>query len=305
MKILIVCSRNSGQIAPFILEQGEALKRAGVELDYFAIEGKGIWGYLKNRKAMLAKMKAFQPQLIHAHYGLSGLLANTQRRIPVITTYHGSDINNAKIYPFSRFNMMLSAYNIFVSEKNKLKAGLQFNQSLIPCGIDTELFTPADKQHARNALGLDADKQYILFAGAFNITVKNPDLAKAAAALLPTVELIELSGYSREQVALLLNAVDVVLMTSFTEGSPQIIKEALACNCPVVSVPVGDVPDLIEHIQGCFIITYDSVEIADKIQLALDYGRLTEGRIRILNLGLDSESVARKILVVYEKVNSK
>ena len=308
MKILIVCSRNSGHIAPFILEQGEALKRAGVKLDYFAIEGKGFWGYLKNRKALLAKMKSFQPELIHAHYGLSGLLANTQRRIPVVTTYHGSDINNTKIYPFSRLNMMLSAHNIFVSEKitpKSIKGELGVKQSLIPCGIDTELFIPGDKQEARKVLNLDGDKKYILFAGAFHITVKNPELAKDAAALLPSAELIELNGYSREQVALLLNAVDVVLMTSFTEGSPQIIKEALACNCPVVSVPVGDVPDLIEHIQGCYITTYDSVEIKDKLQLALDYGRLTEGRKRILNLGLDSESVARKILVVYEKVYSR
>jgi len=302
MKILIVCSRNSGQIAPFILEQGEALKRAGVELDYYAIEGKGFWGYLKNRKGLMAKIKSFQPILIHAHYGLSGLLANSQRRIPVVTTYHGSDINNAKIYPFSRLNMMLSAHNIFVSEKNKLKAGLQFNQSLIPCGIDTELFTPADKQHARNALGLDADKQYILFAGAFNITVKNPDLAKAAAALLPTVELIELSGYSREQVALLLNAVDVVLMTSFTEGSPQIIKEALACNCPVVSVPVGDVQEVIVKVPGCFIAAYSENDIAEKLQKALLVNKLHDGRERFLESGLDSNSVARKVLDVYKKV---
>jgi len=306
MKILIVCSRNSGRIAPFILEQGEDLKRAGVELDYFPIERKGFWGYLKNRKALLAKIKTFQPQLIHAHYGLSGLLANTQRRIPVVTTYHGSDINNVKIYPFSRLNMILSAHNIFVSEKNRLKAGLQFHQSLIPCGIDIQLFTPGDKQQARKALGLDADKKYILFAGAFKITVKNPDLAKAAVALMPGVTLMELKGYSREQVALLLNAVDVVLMTSFTEGSPQIIKEALACNCPVVSVAVSDVPDVIENIAGCYITGYNVNEVAEKLQLALSVGKLKDGRNRITELGLDGEMVAKQILKVYEKfiVNS-
>jgi len=302
MKILIVCSCNSGRIAPFILEQGEALKRAGVELDYFPIEGKGLWGYLKNRKALLAKIKTFQPQLIHAHYGLSGLLANTQRRIPVITTYHGSDINNEKIYPFSRLNMILSAHNIFVSEKNRLKAGLRFHQSLIPCGIDIQLFTPGDKQQARKVLGLDAEKEYILFAGAFNTSVKNPDLAKAAVALLSNVELLELSGYSREQVVLLLNAVDVVLMTSFTEGSPQIIKEALACNCPVVSVPVGDVPEMIENILGCFLTSYDPADISGKLRLALDFGRLTEGRKRIEEMRLDGESVAERILEVYKGV---
>jgi len=309
MKLLIVCSRNSGQIAPFILEQGEALERVGVKLEYFPIEGKGFWGYLKNRKLLLAKIKTFQPNLIHAHYGLSGLLANTQRLVPVVTTYHGSDINNARIYPFSRLNMMLAAYNIFVSEKmtpQSPKGDLRKREkyALIPCGINTELFKPIEKVQAREALGLDIDKKLILFAGAFKTTVKNPDLAQASVALLPNVELLELNGYSREQVALLLNSVDVLLMTSFTEGSPQIIKEAIACNCPVVSVAVGDVLQVIDTIPGCFITSYEKNDIAQKLQQAISFGKLTEGRKRIFELGLDGETVARKILTVYETVIS-
>jgi len=340
MKVLIVCSKNSGHIAPFILEQAKAVEQTGVEIEFYSVEGKGFWGYLKNRKAMLAKIKTFQPALIHAHYGLSGLLANTQRRIPVVTTYHGSDINNKKVYPFSRLNMILSAHNIFVSKnitpipiapdsyrdgipkplssaigrilsptgerqrKNSFRDLRRVKQSLIPCGINTLLFIPGDKQNARKALGMDTAKKYILFAGAFHVNVKNPVLAKAAVALLPNVELIELNGYRREQVVLILHAVNVVLMTSFTEGSPQIIKEALACNCPVVSVPVGDVPSTIEDIPGCYITSYEPDDIAVKLQLALDFGRLTEGRKRIETLGLDAESVAGRILEVYKEVLS-
>jgi len=335
MKVLIVCSRNSGQIAPFILEQGDSLSKLGVDIEYFCIEGKGIGGYLKNRKRLIQKIRQYTPDIVHAHYGLSGLLANMQRHVPVVTTYHGSDINHPKVYPFSRLCMSLSVHNIFVSEKITpippiaigtprplssaiwrilsptgerqrkysfwdLKKAVQY--SLIPCGVDTKLFTPGDKQQARKVLGLDAEKEYILFAGAFNTSVKNPDLAKAAVALLSNVELLELSGYSREQVALLLNAVDVVLMTSFTEGSPQIIKEALACNCPVVSVPVGDVPEMIENILGCFLTSYDPADISGKLRLALDFGRLTEGRKRIEEMRLDGESVAERILEVYKGV---
>jgi teichuronic acid biosynthesis glycosyltransferase TuaC len=121
-------------------------------------------------------------------------------------------------------------------------------------------------------------------------------------ALLNDSNLIELQGYSREEVALLLNAVDVVLMTSFTEGSPQIIKEAMACNCPVVSVPVGDVADVITGIPGCFISTYQPADVASKLQQALAFGNLTEGRARILELGLDAETVAHKILGVYKEI---
>jgi len=299
VKILIVCSRNSGKIAPFIQEQGDALSQLGVEIAYFPIEGKGLCGYLKNKKRLLSKINEFMPDLIHAHYGLSGLLANLQRKIPVITTYHGSDINNTKILPLSRLNMILSVHNIFVSEKNRLKSNQTRNQSLIPCGVDTNFFKPQDK--ARKIFDLNEDKKYILFAGAFANSVKNSALAKSAVSLLNDVCLIELQGYSREEVALLINAVDVVLLTSFTEGSPQIIKEAMACNCPIVSVPVGDIENVISGTAGCFISTYKPTDIADKLKQALEYGKRTEGRERILSLGLDREAVAKQILSVYKK----
>ena len=299
MKILIVCSKNSGRIAPFILEQGEALRRAGVEIDYFGIEGKGWRGYLRNRKRLLNKINEFKPQLIHAHYSLSGLLANTQRSIPVVTTYHGSDMNDKKLFPLSRFNMLLSAYNIFVSEKNRRKSGLTKKQALIPCGVDLEKFIPMEKNTARKMPGLDLNQKQVLFAGAFDNAVKNPTLAKGAASRIENLNLLELKNYSREEVALLMNAVDVCLMTSFTEGSPQFIKEAMACNCPVVSVPVGDVPEVLEGVAGCYIADYDAADVAEKLIRALNYGKRTEGRQRILERGIDSETVAKKIMEIY------
>jgi len=299
LKILIVCSKNSGRVAPFILEQGEALRRAGVEIDYFGIEGKGWRGYLRNRKGMLNKINQFKPQLIHAHYSLSGLLANTQRSIPVVTTYHGSDINDKKVFPLSKINMWLSVYNIFVSKKNRLKSGVTKKQSLIPCGVDLEKFIPMEKNTTREMLGLELNQKQVLFAGAFDNAVKNPDLAKEATSKIENLNLLELKNYSREEVALLMNAVDVCLMTSFTEGSPQFIKEAMACNCPVVSVPVGDVPEVLEGVAGCYIADYDAADVAEKLIRALNYGKRTEGRQRIIERGIDSETVAKRILEIY------
>ena len=151
MKILIVCSKNSGNIAPFIVEQVDSLIKAGFLMDYFTIESKCWKGYLKSRKSLLSKIKEFKPDLIHAHYGLSGLLANLQRRVPVVTTYHGSDINDRRVYPFSRLCMMVSKQNIFVSKNiafKSLKRDLKNrkNYSLIPCGVDINLFVPMDKE---------------------------------------------------------------------------------------------------------------------------------------------------------------
>jgi len=302
MNLLIVCSKNSGRIAPFIVEQADSLSKLRVEVDYFCIEGKGILGYLKNRKKLLLKIQEFTPNLIHAHYGLSGLLANSQRRIPVVTTYHGSDINIPRIFLLSRLNMLFSKHNIFVSEIQMMKSKLHGDCSVIPCGVDMDLFIPMDKQVARQRLGINPDEKIILFAGAFSTAVKNPELAKVANGLVGNTNLIELKGYNREEVAILLNAVDVLLMTSLTEGSPQIIKEAMACNCPIVSVDVGDVGQVIHNTTGCFITTYDPNDVAEKLRQALSFAACTEGRGRIEEMGLDINTVAVKILKVYEKV---
>lgn len=118
MKILFVASYNKGRYAPFITEQAVALRQAGCEVDFFGVIGKGITGYLKALSKLKEKICYFQPDVVHAHFGLSGLLANLQRSVPVITTYHGSDINLPKNRPFSKMAMYLSAWNIFVSKRN-------------------------------------------------------------------------------------------------------------------------------------------------------------------------------------------
>ncbi len=302
IKLLIVCSKNSGSIAPFIAEQADALVKAGLKVDFFCVEGKGWRGYLRNRKNLLQKIAEYQPNLIHAHYGLSGLLANTQRKIPVVTTYHGSDINHPKIFPISKLTMLLTAHNIFVSKKNLMKAGLKNRSSLIPCGVTLSSFQSIDKVSAREMAGLSLDEKYVLFSSSFQHKVKNPELAIAAVKLLKDVTLIELKGYTREEVTRLMYAVDVCLMTSHTEGSPQFIKEAMTCGCPIVSVDVGDVADVMGDTAGCYLASYDAENVASKLQEAIQFGKRTEGKKRIVELGFDNDTVANKLIDVYTRV---
>ena len=136
MKVLVVASYNKNHFAPFIVEQAEALKKQQCEIAWFGLQGKGLMGYLKNLSALRKKIREFRPDVIHAHYGLTGLLANLQRRIPVVTTYHGSDINDNKALRFSQMAMILSAWNIFVSRKTMDIAQPKKHYSLLPCGID-------------------------------------------------------------------------------------------------------------------------------------------------------------------------
>ena len=306
MRILIVASFNRNRFAPFIIEQAEALRAAGCEVAFFGLHGKGLQGYLKNMPALKRKIKAFQPDVVHAHYGLSGLLANLQRQVPVVTTYHGSDINERKILPFSKLSMRLSVWNVFVSKKMLEIALPKRNYAVLPCGVDLSDLQLTEKQEARRQMHLDEAKRYVLFSGAFNNSVKNVPLAKAAVALMiDDVELLELKGYSREEVTLLMCAADAFLMTSVSEGSPQVIKEALACGCPIVSVDVGDVKERVEGIDGCFVsVTRDSQELVELLKRAIAFQGKTLGREKLKKDGLDNNKVAQELLNIYEKVVS-
>lgn len=303
MKVLVVCSYNNSKIAPFIIEQVAGLQKKEIEVEYFTIKRKGITGYLFSRKALISKIHTFTPDLIHAHYGLSGLLANLQSKIPVVTTYHGSDINNSRSRFFSRFAITLSDFNIFVSQKLIDIAKPHSRYIYLPCGVDLSLFVPEAKMDARKKLHLDEANKCVLFSGSFSDEVKNCDLAKKAVAKLPHVQLLELNGYTRQQVAQLLNAVDAVLMTSFTEGSPQIIKEAMACNCPIVSTDVGEVKKIIGDTKGCYITNFDPDDVAGKLKLAIAFEGRTSGREGILRF--DNDQIVDRIIQVYHKVLEK
>ena len=302
MKVLIVARYKEQGYAPFVREQVDALQLLGVTCQYFPMQGKGVRGYLKQLSAFRQAIKSFNPDIIHAHYGLCGLFANLQRRIPVVTTYHGSDINNSSVLRFSWIAIWLSAFNVFVSRRCVDIAKPKKNYAVIPCGIDLDEYPLLDKTEARKQMGLKEDRKYVLFAGAFDNPVKNAPLAKGAVSFLPDVELLELKGFPRQKVAVLLQAVDALLMTSFTEGSPQIIKEALACGCPIVSVDVGDVKERTKDVDGCWIVNNDQLSIKDALTLVFETKRKTNGRDIIMRDGLTNDMVASNLNCIYSNI---
>lgn len=304
MRVLIVANNKPGQFSPFVSEQVGALKQLGVEFDFFGVGGKGFNGYLSNLPLLKKKIQIFKPDLLHAHYGLSGMLANLQRTVPVVTTYHGSDIHSKGLnLSVSKITARYSAYNIFVSPwLLELAAYKGENKCVIPCGVDTTSFTPIERIEARKRLGWNENEQVVLFAGAFDNEVKNSPLAKEAVSLVPNATLVELRGYTRSQVNLLINAANCLLMTSHREGSPVVIKEAMACGTPIVSVDVGDVKDVLSGVNGCYISAYDVNDVATNIQQALSFKGKTNGPQRIVEKGLSNEIVAKRILKIYQAV---
>ncbi len=208
MKILVVHSGNHEHVAPFVVEQVEALREAGCDVQMYGITGHGVIGYIRNLKGIKEAIRQFRPDVVHAHYGICGLLCTLQHMVPVVITYHGSDINDRRVLPLSRIAMRRSDYNIFVSKKlmekaigNRFKiqdsrfkiqdsknkksqlSTLNSQLSILPCGVDTNLFHPMKCEEACKIVGLDPKKHYVLFAGAFDVEVKNPELAKAVCKL--------------------------------------------------------------------------------------------------------------------------
>jgi glycosyltransferase involved in cell wall biosynthesis len=315
MKILIVASDKGGCFVPFIEEQMAELQSCGIQVLRHGINGKGVWGYLRCLPALKRAIKQHQPDLIHAHYGLSGLLANMQRLVPIVTTYHGSDINKPNILRFSKIAMRLSAWNIFVSKRNITIAQPKDKYTLLPCGVNLPLLWSEMQNQQVEQLTLNqwvqgklnAGVKHVLFVGAFNNAVKDPELAKAAINELVregiNVDLIELKGYNREQVNALMYNCDALLMTSKTEGSPQVIKEAMACGCPIVSVDVGDVAERVSGVEGCYVVSSrEPAAIAKALQQALAFHGKTNGRQRIIEMGLSNEQVAERLMAIYKQL---
>ena len=302
MKVLVLYSGNTE--SPFITEQVDDIQKLGVQTQYYRIVGNGIIGYLKSLKGLKKIISDFSPDIVHAHFGLSGVLANLQGKAPVVTTYHGCDINKFSLRLLSLPSLLLSRFNIFVSQSQygKVKYLIRNDFQVIPCGINLNSFYPMDKIEARKNLGLELDKKYILFSSAFDIPVKNAKLAIKAVNLLDdNYKLIELKSYSREEVNLLMNACDVGLLTSIREGSPMFVKELLATNTPVVSTDVGDVKEKISKVNASFIADNNPEDIAAKIVLSCNF-KQSNGRDAISDL--EGMLIAKRIVSIYEKVTS-
>ena len=308
MKVLIVCSHRyyapyTDYVAPFIYEQIQGLKQLGCEFRICFVQGGGTKSYIQAWRCMMHDIADYQPDIIHAHYGLCCLIANLQRKVPVVSTFHGSDINEPNVRVLSKIAIKLSQKNIFVSKKLMDIAGKPTNAEVIPCGVDIKRFYPMDKQTCREALGMTHDKIYILFSKEFADYVKNYPLAKAAVeGLNKDAELLEFYGYNRDQVPMLYSAVDCGLLTSFTEGSPQFVKEAIACGCPVVSTDVGDVAEVIEGVKNSFISTYEVENVVSKLQQAISIGHLNETKLDAKYIDVN---IVQSIYKIYTDICNK
>lgn len=320
MRNLIIAADKGGKFTPFVEEQVDALITIGAEVIRYPHHAHGMLNYLKEiwhiRKAIINE----RPNIIHAHFGLTGLaatLAVLGLRVPVVITYHGCDINDAKIRPFSQIAMRLADWNIFVSHRQMINAfgtedmaNKNNKWCILPCGVNISTFSCSKVNEQWFNQNFESEK-LVLFAGSFDSSVKNSILAKQTIEVYNSnhpnapLKLLELRGYTRDEVVTLMYKCDTLLLTSIREGSPQVVKEAMACGCPIVSVDVGDVRERLLGLDGCYVAASRTPEeLALLLEKTIYFGR-TKGREQLLDAGLDNAQIAEKLMSIYTKLISK
>lgn len=325
MRVLVVTNMYPSAASPaygiFVKEQVEAIGVAdpSVTADVLfinpAADGKST--YLKSICRVFDRIEQGGYDLVHVHYGLSGLfLLNPLRRcpVPVVMTLHGGDIQpeQGKRVQVALTRRILRHTDCAITLNGRMKALAERyarRVETIACAVNTDLFTPPE-QPRRPLAG--RKRLTVIFPSAHSRAVKNYPLFCRVVAELSLhhgieVDEIELNGMSREETARAMASADLMLMTSLSEGSPQVVKEAMACNLPVVSTPVGDVETLLDGVDCCAVAPADPCALAERVA-SLTRGGLpgsAGGRERIFALGLDSPSVARRIIDLYKLLVSE
>lgn len=307
IRVLFVSSGKQGRPGNVVYNQGESLRKQGVELDYLLVR-PGILGYLSAVPAIRQAWRTGRYDLVHAHYSLSALTASVAGRFPVVASLMGSDVFMS---PLLRSATRIIARRRWIrtivkTQQMKERMGIA-GAEVIPNGVDLDLFRPVEKKVARDAIGYRGEGKLIIFLSEPGRPEKNFWLAESAVKLLgeKRAELRRIHGIKPEEVCMWMNAADLLLLTSKWEGSPNVIKEAMACNCPIVYTDAGDARQVIGKTAGCFLTTYRPEDAAAAIREALAFNARTDGRKRIMELKLDSVSVARSIISLYEGVNGR
>lgn len=287
----------------FVFNEVQALRQAGVQVDVLMINGRAsTWNYLRGLLDYWRALRRRQYDLVHAHYVLTGAIARLQWGTPVVLTHHGPEVIGFPRWQTLLAKLITPYFDQVIYRTEEMRRALKDrNGWIITAGIDLERFAPIPRDEARVRLGLPLDGRLVLWAGEFWRPEKCFWLAQAAVEQvqteLPDVDMVLLTKKPQEVVPLYMSACDALVLTSSHEGSPNVIKEAMACNLPIVSVRVGDVPEMIAGTDACALAERDPADIARKLIDVLRSPRRSDGRTRVC--GLTHERITDRILKVY------
>jgi len=320
MKVFVVTNMYPSAARPhwgaFIRSQVESLAALGVESTIYEIEGwKSTSRYAHAMREVPVLARRAGAELVHAHYGLSGAAAVGVREVPLVVSFCGDDLlgrpdAQGRIMPKSRWLVSVSRLAarradavIVKTQEMRRKLPEVAGVEVIPNGVDLERFAPVPPDEARARLGWPLEGAVLLFAAPPDEPRKNWPLAQAVEAMLKSrgrdARLVAFHGRPQEELALAMSAADVLLLPSFHEGSPNVVKEALAAGLPVVAAPVGDCAERLVGVTPGAVVPREPSAFASAVESVLASGARSNGREKVADLELST--VARRILAVYER----
>jgi glycosyltransferase involved in cell wall biosynthesis len=327
MRILAVTNLYPTIDAPtsgtFIKQQIKGLKQIGLNVDVMIVDRmkNGRSSYLGLCQMTRSKVLDFQPDVVHVMYG--GIMADKVTRAvkdrPVIVSFCGTDLLGQPLVGY--ISKLSAQYNVWASHRAAKRASgivvksknledalprdiARSKVRIIPNGVDLQQFKPMDKFAARQILGWSMETAVVLFATVRGHPRKRPELAREAIARIKgyddKISFRIMQGVPHEQVPLWLNASDVLILTSVHEGSVNIVKEAMACNLPVVSVDVGDVRERLTNVRLCAVAEANPEALAEHLRVILNEKGRSNGRDYLA--GLTLSAVAEQLKQFYTQV---
>lgn len=306
LKILFVYSNQDIHARTHLVKtQGESIERTGCSVDYYDITGVGYWPYFKHIFKLRKFIKTGNYDIVHAQFGYSGITCAFACAKPLVVSLMGSDYRLEKMASriTAYFARVFWDYTIVKSQRMYNNLRIKSAQ-IIPNGINFSRFRPIDREIARHQAGFNSSA-HVLWVSDPQRKEKNFALAREAFSFINAedVELTIVNNVEIDKVPFYYYAADVLLLTSKWEGSPNVIKEAMACSLPIVSTDVGDVADITRGVDGCFIVPSDPEEIAAALDTALQFGKRTSGRDKVKHMDVDF--ITQRLLEVYRNVLDK
>lgn len=323
MKVIFVASGNKkggSNVSAFVQSQYDSLRAEGLDMRLLSTEGKGIQAYLRAAWKLRKMVRAERPDVIHAHYSLCGWVASIAciglcKKPKIVVSILGSFPTKSKKWKLVRWSVK-HLWDVTIVKSQRTASQLGMPVEIIPNGVNLEVFKTLNYIEARERVGFDQNKRYVIWCSNPERPEKNWALAQAAikelekerVSELGKVEIVPVFDKTPNEVMTYMNAADCLLLTSVSEGSPNVIKEAMACNCPIVTTDVGDVRERLANLDGCYVVS-DNESKRDRVRAvgtaiaqAIEFGRRTEGRKRIISDGLTIELTAKKIVKLYESL---
>jgi teichuronic acid biosynthesis glycosyltransferase TuaC len=303
----------------FVQRQVQALRAAGVRCDVLYLRGYvSKIAYVLGVPLFLWLTLSWRHRyrLTHIHAGETALAARFLLRRPMITTYHGDDMlgyrgRDGSVPLLARLRSLLvrrhaCLFTATVTQSaemhRRLPRCIQHRDTVIRCGVDAAQFSPGDQGDARRTLGWSDSERIVLFAATRpRYPLKRLDLARevvtSAESELGPIRLVIAENVAPETMPVMMNAADCLLLTSMSEGSPMVIKEALMCNLPIVATDVGDIRDMLVDVSPSAVCPHEPSELSAAVVGVLRANRRSNGRSQSANL--NQSTTTRRLLGVY------